>query len=99
MKDNNKIFLDVRTPGEFVETHIPNSYLIPLDELMDRKDEVLRMKGKIIIVCRSGARAHVAYDFLKSIGVENMEVMEGGIIEYDFSDGELESGNIQTINN
>ncbi len=78
----NKILLDVRTPEEFSEARIPDSVNIPLDELDERKNEVLQMDGDIIVVCASGARARVACDFLAKIGVTNARVMEGGISEY-----------------
>ena len=82
MEDNNEILLDVRTPSEFREAHIPGSINIPLGELQERKDEVLKMKGKIVIVCASGARARSAHNFLEQVGVKNMNVMEGGISEH-----------------
>jgi len=89
----NEILLDVRTLAEFSEARIPNSVNIPLDELAERKDEVLAMDGDIMIVCASGARARVACDFLEEIGVINARVMEGGISEYHRQENKIEFGN------
>ena len=92
MENNNEIFLDVRTPAEFTEVHIPKSISIPLNDLNERKNEILKMKGEIIIVCATGNRAKFAYDFLKKEGVENMKIMEGGIAEYYKQGRKLEFG-------
>jgi rhodanese-related sulfurtransferase len=40
--------LDVRQPGEYEESHIPGSLLIPLPELTDRIHEMDREKPMIV---------------------------------------------------
>jgi len=71
-------FLDVRTPPEWEEYHIPDTTLIPLDELPNRLDEVPRDRP-IVVVCRSGNRSAVGRDILKQAGFTNVTSMAGGV--------------------
>jgi len=68
--------IDVRTPGEFAEGHVPGSVNIPLDQLPQRIEEVQRMEAPIVLCCRSGARSGVALDLLRAAGME--QVSNGG---------------------
>ena len=76
-KDNNSIILDVRTPEEFSEGHVPNAVNIPLDSL---SSAVFDKAKKYYVYCRSGARSGVAFEYLKKQGYE--AVNAGGIISY-----------------
>lgn len=61
------IILDVRTPDEFRSGNAPNSKNIPLQSLSGK---VKPLKGKkVILVCRSGARAGQAKSILTSNGI------------------------------
>ncbi|WP_299209346.1 rhodanese-like domain-containing protein, partial [Thermocrinis sp.] len=53
------LLLDVRTPPEHVQVRIPNSLLIPLDELRFAYANLPKDK-KIIVYCRSGERSAFA---------------------------------------
>ena len=50
------LLLDVRTPEEFAQGHLPGAVLIPHDQLASRLAEI---EGKpwVLVYCRSGARA------------------------------------------
>ncbi|MEQ1861378.1 MAG: rhodanese-like domain-containing protein [Chthoniobacteraceae bacterium] len=78
------VLLDVRTPLEYSETHIPGSRLIPLDELdaAALAREVNATDG-CIVFCRSGSRARKAADQLASAGLENVTVVEGGVSAWE----------------
>ncbi len=71
-------FLDVRTVEEWNEYHIPNTTLIPLDELPNRLDEVPRDR-EIVVVCRSGNRSQVGRDILLNAGFTQVTSMAGGV--------------------
>jgi rhodanese-related sulfurtransferase len=59
--------LDVRTPGEFAEGHVPGAVNIPVDELDERLAEV--PKGSpVVVYCESGKRAKRAEKLLATIG-------------------------------
>lgn len=65
------VILDVRTPGEYAEGHIPGAKLIPLDQLSSRLEEVPR-EGKVYIICRSGNRSAQALNLLQNKGFTNV---------------------------
>lgn len=64
LQDSSNILIDVRTPHEFQQVHIKNSFLIPLHEL-PQKISFLKNKN-VYIYCRSGARSSQAEMFLKA---------------------------------
>jgi rhodanese-related sulfurtransferase len=74
--------LDVRTPGEFDETHAPGAKLVPLDEL-DPSVFVQQRGGKggkpVYILCQSGGRAGKAAMKFQQAGFTNCVVVEGGM--------------------
>jgi rhodanese-related sulfurtransferase len=81
-KYNQGVFLlDVRTQQEWDEFHVPNTTLIPLDELPQRLDEVPAGQ-EIIVICRSGNRSQQERDILLDAGFDNMSSMSGGLKEW-----------------
>lgn len=79
------VLLDVRTPAEYGEAHIPGSHLIPLHEFDPAKAAELKAgDATLCIVCRSGKRALQAAEKLAGqIGAEELAVLEGGIGAWD----------------
>ena len=73
--ESGAFLVDVRTPEEFAEGHVNASVNIPLDQVMNRLDEV-RNKSHVIVFCRSGARSGMAKSLLNQAGIEN--VSNGG---------------------
>ena len=61
------VLLDVRTPGEFAQGHIPGALHIPVQELSQRLGE-LDPSVPHILYCRSGARSSHAASMLKAAG-------------------------------
>jgi NADPH-dependent 2,4-dienoyl-CoA reductase/sulfur reductase-like enzyme/rhodanese-related sulfurtransferase len=59
--------LDVRTPKEFAESHIPGAVNIPLDELRRRLGEVPRERD-VAAYCRVGQRGYLATRILLQAG-------------------------------
>jgi rhodanese-related sulfurtransferase len=73
MKATNEIIVDVRTPEEWeFDGHAKCSVNYPLDELMDKVNE-LKKYDHIILVCRSGNRAGIAQRQLESAGLTHIE--------------------------
>lgn len=79
--ENGVFLLDVRTQEEWNEIHIPNTTLIPLDELKARLNE-LPQGVEIVVVCRSGNRSQEGRDILYEAGFEPVSSMAGGIREW-----------------
>ena len=84
------IILDVRTPEEFAEGHIPNAINVPIEAIGTAEIPELPNKDQLIMVyCRSGRRSKQAAEKLISLGYTNI-VEFGGIIDWQ---GETVSGN------
>lgn len=81
------ILLDVRTPEEYQEGHIPGAVLLPYDKIAIQAAVVLPDKEKeIIVYCRSGRRSAIAAETLAKLGY--MKVADfGGISRWQ---GQLE---------
>ena len=80
MYQDGTFVLDVRTPEEWNEFHVPNTTLIPLDELASRVDE-LPKDQPIVVVCRSGNCSQSGRDILLQAGF-NATSMTGGLNEW-----------------
>lgn len=89
-KKERVILIDVRTPGEHNEAHIPGSVLMPLDTLEGVAS--LPNGGAIILYCRSGKRSQTALDILSRKGFKDIRHLEGGINAWIKSGGEAISG-------
>lgn len=82
--DKNILLLDVRTPEEYREIHIPGSKLLPLDQLPSGISKVVGDKNQeIIVYCHSGMRAAAACSQLADMGYTNVSNM-GGIISWKY---------------
>lgn len=78
------ILLDVRTPLEHQEIHLSGSRLIPLDQLDASEFAGAAGPGsEIVVICRSGGRAKKAADKLASAGMENVSILEGGMLGWN----------------
>ena len=88
--ESNYIILDVRTPEEFAEKHIPHAINIPNETIGTAEIPELPDKGRLILVyCRSGNRSKQASEKLVRLGYTNI-VEFGGINDWP---GETVSGN------
>jgi rhodanese-related sulfurtransferase len=73
--------LDVRTPAEHAQEHVPGVVLMPLDRLDPAQVASTDGFGKdrpIYILCRSGSRARQAAAKLEKAGFAACTVVEGG---------------------
>ncbi len=78
---DNKEFeiIDVRTPMEYMQGKLPNSKLIPMNEIPERLNELKKDK-KILLYCHSGNRSMVVANFLINNGFKNVYNLTHGII-------------------
>ena len=75
------VLLDVRTPQEYREGHIPGSINIPLQSL-STADQIPAGKDTLLFVyCYSGARSAQAVRLLAGMGYTNTKNI-GGIAAY-----------------
>jgi rhodanese-related sulfurtransferase len=81
MYQDGTFVLDVRAQEEWDEYHVPNTTLIPLDELPNRVSEVPQ-RQKIVVICRSGNnRSDDGRDILRQAGYDATSVT-GGVKEW-----------------
>ena len=88
--ESDYMILDVRTPEEFAEKHIPDAINIPNETIGTAEIPKLPDKEQLILVyCRSGNRSKQASEKLVRLGYTNI-VEFGGINDWP---GETVSGN------
>ncbi len=75
------LLLDVRTPAENASRALEGSYLVPVQELSYRVNELPRGK-EIVVYCRVGNRSAFAAAYLSRLGF-NAKNLEGGILAWD----------------
>ena len=68
--------LDVRTPEEFAQGHVPGAVNVPLDQLGARLAAVPRDR-EVVIYCRTGRRSQLAADLLAANGYTRLRHLEG----------------------
>ena len=64
--------IDVRTPDEFNAGSVPNAINIPLNEVVNRLDELKGLQP-MLVFCAAGVRSQKAIDFLMANGVNQLE--------------------------
>ena len=75
------VLLDVRTPQEYGEGHIPGSKNVPLQTL-DKVTSIAENKDTpLFVYCYSGARSRQATVMLQHMGYTNVQNI-GGIAAY-----------------
>lgn len=72
-RDDAPLLLDVRTPEEFAQGHVPGAVLVPHDQLASRLDEIPRDRW-VLVYCRSGKRADAAEAVLAGAGYEVRQI-------------------------
>ena len=73
--------LDVRNPVEYEISRIEGSHLIPLDQLLNRLNE-LDSARDIVAHCRTGARSAKAIEMLQEAGFRKLRNLKGGVLAW-----------------
>jgi len=81
-EESGYVILDVRTPEEFADKHIPGAINIPNEAIGSEEIPELPDKDQLILVyCRSGNRSKQASEKLVALGYTNI-VEFGGINDW-----------------
>ena len=75
------VLLDVRTPEEYREGHIPGSKNVPLQSLDKATGFVNNQDTPVFVCCHSGAGSRQAIGVLRRMGYANVKNI-GGIAAY-----------------
>ena len=81
--NQNIVLLDVRTPEEYRELHIPKSKSLPLNQIDGINKVAADKDAEIIVYCLSGMRAASACSQLAAMGYTNVSNM-GGIQSWKY---------------
>ena len=74
------VVVDVGEAEEFAQGHIGGAKNVPLGQVEQRLQEVVRNKSvPLILVCQSGSRAQRAVAAAKKLGYENAQALAGGL--------------------
>jgi NADPH-dependent 2,4-dienoyl-CoA reductase/sulfur reductase-like enzyme/rhodanese-related sulfurtransferase len=73
--------LDVRSPHEYQEAHLPYARLVPVDELRDHLQELDPTK-ETVVYCRVGLRGYIAARILLQHGFTNVYNLTGGYLSF-----------------
>ena len=72
IEKNNYIIVDVRTEEEYNESHIKNAINIPYDTINEYTE--LDKTKTILVYCKSGVRSNKAYNTLKNLGYDVVDL-------------------------
>lgn len=75
--------IDVRTPAEFQEVHVPFAMNAPLDRLDASAYRDRPTSQPLYVICKSGGRGRQACEKLRAAGLENAVNVEGGTSAWD----------------
>jgi len=80
--EEDYIIVDVRTPEEYAQGHIPGAINVPNESIGTEPPEELPVKDQLLMIyCRSGNRSKQASQKLVDMGYSNV-VEFGGIIDW-----------------
>lgn len=84
LMNQNCVILDVRMDYEYEAGHIADAILLPVQEVEEKAESILKDKNQMILVyCRSGQRSRKAAEKLIRKGYTNVKDF-GGIIQWPY---------------
>lgn len=83
-EDKNVVILDVRTPKEYAQEHLPNAILENMQEDSFNKNIAKMDKNKTyLLYCKVGGRSSKALDIMKKAGFKQVFHLGGGIVDWE----------------
>lgn len=76
------VLIDVRRDHEFETARVPGAHHIPLDEVVERIDEV-PSSGTVYVICATGARSAKAAQHYRTQGIDAVNVAGGTVAWID----------------
>jgi rhodanese-related sulfurtransferase len=85
--------LDVRTAGEYSESHVPGAVHIPFYSVLSRSDELPSKQGEpLVVYCEHGPRAGLARAGLWVAGAGEVRFLEGHMTSWKSQGLPVETG-------
>lgn len=86
------VVIDVRSPEEYAEGHVPGARLLPLEQIGERAGEV-PTDCDVYLICRSGGRSARALGILNAHGRRGFNVAGGTLGWIDAGHAVVEGSN------
>lgn len=84
------VIVDVRTPAEFAEGHLPGAVNIDFEGAdFAGQIQTLDKSAHIAVYCRSGNRSGQATAQMADLGFANITNLDGGVIDWTAAGGQL----------
>lgn len=84
MEKGDVVVLDVRTPAEFSDGHLPGALNIDVkNESFSSRISELDSSKTYLLYCRSGNRTKTAVGIMKEAGFKNLIEMKGGYPDWE----------------
>lgn len=75
------IVIDVREDWELAITRVPFATHIPMDEIIERVDEIPKDR-QVVFMCKAGGRSAQVASYLATRGYPDSLNLEGGILNW-----------------
>ena len=83
-EDGNAVLLDIRTPSEYNQGHIPNALLMNIYDPSFADDiQQLDKSKSYYLYCRSGNRSYHAGTLMMQFGFKKVYNLSSGILDWD----------------
>ncbi|MFN3587184.1 MAG: rhodanese-like domain-containing protein [Moraxellaceae bacterium] len=75
------LVLDVRTPAEYAQGHVPGAINVPHDEVTAAHPRLAAWRERpVVVYCRSGRRSALAIETLEKAGFTRVQHLEGDML-------------------
>lgn len=92
LQDSDIQLVDVRTPAEFADGHLPNAINVNvMDDDFDAEMAKLDKEKPVMVYCKSGGRSAKAASKLKVQGFKNITDLDGGITSWKQAEKPIEN--------
>jgi len=82
-RDGKSVIIDVNENKDFSVRHLPDAINIPLANLNNTNNELMKHKdATTIVVCETGSRSNKAAKQLLSLGFTDVNILRGGILSW-----------------
>ncbi len=97
MDDGDFVLLDVRTPLEYEQGHIPGAVLVPSYEVEKIEALGIPKDKKIVVYCAVDPRSTKSVGELSEMGYTNLLRLKGGVYEWRRADGVVVKSTSQEV--